>query len=100
MKKLASVLVVGIYLLIAAFGSVQPESVSSAVTLSPLSIVTLKGTTDGAPVGNLDVLDQTGTDDDPGKYVTFMTPAINYKGYRRYFLLYAVNRSAVSALPI
>jgi len=73
---------------------------NASVAMAPASYVTLSGSTGGQPVGNLAVMDQSGTQDNPSAYVMFTTPNILYRGYRRYFLPTNILRSTVSTLKV
>src|SRR5690242_2540642 len=72
----------------------------AALALAPVSYATLSGATGGEPVANLAVMDQSGTDDTPADYVTFTTPGVIYKGYRRYFLPGNILRGTVTTLKV
>lgn len=80
---------------------VAPAMASGASSdLAPASYVTLSGSTGGEPVSNLAVMDQSGTQNNPSAYVTFTTPAVVYKGYRRYFLPDLILRGTVTTLSV
>ncbi len=100
MRPLIILSLIGAFLLPASFSAASPQALSSTAFLSPQSLTTLAGSTGGQPVGNLDVLDQTGTQDDPTRYVTFATPGTIYKGYRSYFLPAYISRSQVTGLAV
>jgi hypothetical protein len=100
MKHFIAVSIIGSFLLL-AFAAQAPLAVSSSSqTLRPVSIVTLNGSTGGQPVSNLAVMDQTGTQDDPTKYVTFSSSKTIYNGYRQYVLPTTIPPSTVSAMTV
>ena len=68
--------------------------------LSPVSYKTTRGSDGGEPVANLAVMNQTGTDDQPSAYVTFLTLGTPYQGHRSYYLPAAVLRTSVSSMQI
>jgi hypothetical protein len=45
-------------------------------------------------------MDESGTQDNPSTYVTFTTPGVVYRGYRRYFLPVNVSRGTVTTLTV
>ena len=56
-------------------------------TLVPASYTTTSGSDSGAPVSNIQALDQSGLGNSPSKQVTFITsPSVTYAGYRVYNL--------------
>jgi hypothetical protein len=68
-------------------------------TLAPTSIVDTKGSHAG-DVSALAVQDQSGTQDEPTKYVRFGTPGETYAGYRNYTLPTAVSPSDVTTITL
>ncbi len=68
--------------------------------LAPLSYTTLRGSSGGQPVSVLGVLEQTGTDDNPATYVSFITSRVAYRGTQTFQLPDGVNRSSISALKL
>lgn len=73
---------------------------ASSFNLAPASYITQAGATGGEPVANLAVMDESGTDDTPADYVTFTTPGVAYKGYRRYFLPGNILRATVTTISV
>jgi branched-chain amino acid transport system substrate-binding protein len=67
--------------------------------LKPVTIVTTAGSTAGA-VSRMWIKDQSGTADDPTKYVLFSTPLTPYQGYRTYKLPTAVSPGDVINLKV
>jgi hypothetical protein len=51
-------------------------------------------------VANLAVMDQTGTADQPSKYVAFLTPGTTYRGYRSYYLPAGILPASVSSMQV
>jgi len=99
-KRIAAALLVGMCLLVAAFTPELPRAASGNAVLFPASITNLAGNTGGEPVDNLSVMDQSASEDDPARYVTFLTPGTVYKGYRQYYLPSTILRSRVRALAV
>ncbi len=89
---------------LAACSVSQPQTNLSAqaiVTLSPTSYVTLAGGSGGQSVTNLNVQDQSGSQNDFNKYVEFTTPGTaKYVGYRKYTVPASVTLSTVSSLQV
>lgn len=73
---------------------------SASINLAPVSYVTQSGSTGGQPVGNMTVMDQSGSSDMPSRYVSFTTPGLAYQGYRRYFLPTNIARANVTTLRV
>ncbi len=69
-------------------------------TPSPIAIVTSKGGIGGQSVGAMKVLDQSGTQDIPTKYVTFTTPGTVYNGYQRFVLPLTIHSNAVLSVSV
>jgi hypothetical protein len=90
------------FLLICIFASIPLQSVaaaSNALPLRPRSMVHQSG----SAVGNLSALnvrDQNWEDDNPARYVRFVTPGRRYTGYRTYQLPAGVTAVSVSALRV
>ena len=72
---------------------------ASAYILHPQSILNGVCCSSGS-VSAMWVLDQSGTQDAPSKYVAFTTPGQLYSGFRRYYLPASIVRSTVSALRV
>ncbi len=72
---------------------------ASAYVLHPQSIVNGVCCSSGS-LAALQVLDQSGTQNTPGKYVVFITPGHVYRGYRTYFLPSSIVRSSVASLQV
>src|SRR5689334_16387130 len=78
-----------------------PSSAASGlVRLSPNAYITETGASGGEPVGNLALMDQSGTNDNPAAYVTFTTPGVAYQGYRTFTLPGNISREKVVTLGI
>lgn len=73
---------------------------AASLSLSPVSYTTLSGSTGGQQVGHLAVKDQSGTSDDPSRYVSFTTPNVIYRGYRTYTLPANVTWGSVNSLQV
>ncbi|MGE5249100.1 MAG: hypothetical protein ACM3QS_02705, partial [Bacteroidota bacterium] len=71
----------------------------SAKLIKPASIVTIRGAVSGL-VGQLWTLDQSGTVDDPAKYVLFSTPLTVYDGYRTYKLPTTISVGDITSVRI
>jgi hypothetical protein len=100
MKHILAIFISGAFLLTAGFTAKLSLDAPSSIALAPASIVTLKGSTNRQPVSNLAVMDQTGTQDDPMKYVTFSSSRTIYNGYRQYYLPTTIKPSTVSAMTM
>ena len=101
MKRLIAVFMAGSFLLLSGFSAQSLLAVSTlSQTLQPASIVTLNGSTGAQPVSNLAVMDQTGTQDDPTKYVTFPSSGTIYNGYCQYYLPTTIKPGTVSAMTM
>ncbi len=72
---------------------------ASAYVLHPQAIVNGVCCSSGV-VSAMWLLDQTGTQDTPSKYVAFTTPGHGYTGYRRYYLPSTILRYNVSSLQV
>jgi hypothetical protein len=59
---------------------------SISVTVAPGSYLTERGADGGEPASQMAEQDQTGTDDDPTRYVTFTTPDSAYRGTQSFLL--------------
>ena len=98
----AFVLIIGAFLFF--FGNLSGASAmlpQASRAIRPSSYVTLSGGSGMQPVGNLVVLDQSGTQDNPAAYVTFTTPGASiYKGYRSYYLPADVLRGSISSMAV
>ncbi len=88
-------------MLLAPHGAVSAENAQTIATrtLKPVSLVTTKGSTAG-DVTRMQVKDQSGTADDPLKYVLFRTPSVAYQGYRTFTLPAIVSAGTVTNIKI
>jgi hypothetical protein len=75
------------------------SGLAANVTLKPLSIVNLSGTSTGR-VTSLATMDQSGTANQSARFVAFTTPNMIYSGYRVYKLPSGVTRSGVTSFQI
>jgi hypothetical protein len=83
---------------IGAYEEIVPKRpVMKSKVLHPSSLNIQFGTTSGSP-SNLNLLDQTGTNDDPAAYVTFQTPDGPYLGYQSLFLPQGTQAKLVSTM--
>src|SRR5215831_12181406 len=70
-------------------------------TIVPSSYVTTSGKDSGAPVRNIQVLDQSGLGNNPARQVTFMAlPGATYAGYRVYHLPAGIAPSSLATLQV
>lgn len=74
------------------------DATADSTRLSPISYVTQSGSDGGQPVQNLTTQDQSGTADDPRRYVSFNTPEQIYRGFRRYILPNRIAINTISSL--
>jgi hypothetical protein len=102
MKKQTLIIITTLLALAAAFAFPGQASMASSgsIKLKPASMVTLSGATGGQSVSNLWVKNQTGTQDDPTKYVTFTTPGVIYSGYRNYQIPTNIWLPSVASLQV
>jgi hypothetical protein len=78
-----------------------PSGIALATTLVPSSYTTTSGTDSGAPVSNIQVLDQSGLGNNPAKQVTFMTsPGVTYAGHRTYNLPSGTSPSTLATMQL
>jgi len=86
------------------FTAVLPvEAISSANTTIgrlPTYYGTLKGADSGTPVSVLKVRDQSGTADDPSKYVMFSTPGVAYRGIHKFTLGKKYSKADVTGIRL
>ena len=86
-----------------ALGIFYPGSVGQAASASkaiaPASLTTLTGSRLGG-VANLAAQDQSGSADNPAKYVSFTTPGTIYKGYRQFTLPVSIAISSITAMTV
>ncbi len=73
---------------------------SASVNLAPVSYTTQSGRAGGQKVASLALMDQSGLDDNPSRYVSFTTPGVYYQGYRRYYLPGNIARGSVTSLRV
>jgi hypothetical protein len=72
----------------------------ATVIVAPSSYATERGGDGGEPVGQLAVQDQTGTEDDPTRYVSFATPGSAYRGVHTFVLPEEAPPGALLALTL
>jgi len=93
-----------IALLVAATLSVAVPAMAqgeSPITLTPVAYKTEKGRDGGQPVSALQVMDQSGSDDDWDSYVEFQTPGKKkYRGYRTYELPSEIDPGDITAIQV
>lgn len=79
-------------------GTVQ--AASTTVGRLPFTYRTVRGADNGNPVAALKVRDQSGTVDDPAKYVLFSTPDVAYRGTQEFSLGSAYRPADVTGLSL
>lgn len=80
---------------------VPAGNVSAATTgLKPVSYVTYEGGDNGTSYTAMRLRDQSGSQDDPSKYVAFTTPASIYRGVHKFRLPASVPYSNVTSLKL
>ena len=83
---------------IGAYEEIAPtRPVLKSKALHPSSWNTQSGTTDGSS-SNLNLLDQTGTDDNPAAYISFQTPDGMYLGYQSFSLPQGTQAKLISTM--
>ncbi|MFZ5923265.1 MAG: CAP domain-containing protein [Chloroflexota bacterium] len=91
-------------LLLAAIISALPvgavQAAGTTLTRKPLNYKTLAGTDGGQPVNALKVRDQSGTADNPSKYVSFTTPGKAYRGTQDFSLGSTYKASDVTGISL
>jgi hypothetical protein len=102
MKKQTLATIAFLLVLVLAFAlpAQQTSAASATVVLKPSSITTLSGGTGGQPVSALWIQDQSGTQDNSTKYVTFTTPSVIYNGYRTFLLPVSVTPASVTSFRV
>jgi len=101
-RRIIEVVILGL-LFLAAFPT-GPSRTAEGVTatvkgLLPVTIVNEIGTTIGG-VALMRVKDQSGTADDPSKYVLFQTPASIYRGYRTYTIPATITPASIKSMQV
>ncbi len=86
-------------LLAGLFAMPSPASAATSVLL-PVSYTTTAGGDGGQPVANIQVQDQSGSQNDWNKYVEFTTPSANYAGYRSYTVPGGISPSSITAIQV
>jgi hypothetical protein len=77
------------------------ETGMAQTTLVPSSYATTQGKDSGAPVHNIQVLDQSGLGNNPAKQVTFITlTGVTYAGYRVYDLPTGIAPSTLATMQV
>ncbi len=90
-------LLVAAILLSTFIASPALSATSASLAISPLSVVTSYGSTNGS-LSALGALDQSGTDDTPASYVAFQTPSTTpYLGYSSFQLPPQVRPDLISS---
>src|SRR5678816_3588924 len=102
MKRITPQLILFLVMLTAVvLASAAPARAASIVsTVTPDSIITKKGATGGQPASNLSVMDQSGSADTPGAYVTFTTPGVKYVGEHFFTLPTGLEASTITAMQL
>jgi len=75
-------------------------SPASNEDLTPVSFTTKAGSTNNMPVNTLAVIDQTGTNDNPEKYVRLNTPGVTYRGTQTFIRPENVNSSDLQSITL
>lgn len=74
---------------------------AASVVLVPSSYTTTNGSDGGQPVANLQVKDQSGSQNNWNKYIEFLTPgSASYAGYRSYTVPNTVSPASVTAIQV
>ena len=101
-KRITELVILGL-LLLAMFptgpGTAADGATATVRVLMPLTIVNETGTASGS-VTRMRVKDQSGTADDPLKYVLFQTPTGVYRGYRTYQLPATITTSSIKSMQV
>ncbi|HEX2997714.1 MAG TPA: DUF1565 domain-containing protein, partial [Anaerolineales bacterium] len=99
-RKLAFSIGVIVVLLLACVAAPSPAFAATS-TLLPVSFTTTSGGDGGQPVANLQVQDQSGSQNDWNKYVEFTTPGTKtYAGYRTYTVPTSIGLSSITAIQV
>lgn len=96
-----SALMVGVFLLSLIgprIGRVAAQSIETAV--SPVSYSTQQGSAGGQAVSVLSVMDQSGTEDNSSKYISFTTPASVYSGSQIFQLPSGVAKTSIATMKL
>lgn len=80
--------------------AIQPATAATTKTLLPFSYTTSVGGSGGQAVTVLHHLDQSGTADDPTRYLTLTTPGAYYLGSRSYQLPPTILRSWITGIKV
>jgi hypothetical protein len=83
-----------------ALASPAPARAALEVTVAPASYTTERGGDGGEPVAQLADQDQAGTEDDPTRYVRFLTPDASYLGERTFILPDEARAGALLSLTV
>jgi hypothetical protein len=76
-------------------------SLAASVVITPSSYTTTSGNDGGQPVANLQVKDQSGSQNNWNKYVEFTTPgSATYAGYRSYTVPGGIAPATVTAIQV
>jgi ABC-type branched-subunit amino acid transport system substrate-binding protein/Tol biopolymer transport system component len=101
-RRIIKVVILGL-LFLAAFptgpGSAAEGVTATVIGLLPVTIVNEIGTTIGG-VALMRVKDQSGTANDPSKYVLFQTPASIYRGYRTYTIPATITPASIKSIQV
>jgi glucose/arabinose dehydrogenase len=100
MKTIFRISLILLLIALLALPTLTSEAASATRTLTPYQYTTQSGADGGEPVANLGTQDQSGADDDPAKYVTFLTPSSSYKGTQSFQLPGTISPARVSALQL
>jgi hypothetical protein len=73
---------------------------ADSANLYPLALKTLSGSVNNPGLGVLQKLDQSGSQDNPARYVLFKTPSVNYRGYLTFRLGATIQPSTITQLAI
>ena len=87
-------------LLALGLGAGLARAEAATLALAPEAYATERGADGGEPVAQLADLDQAGADDDPARYVRFMTPDAAYRGVRSYRLPDEVATTSLEGLAV
>jgi hypothetical protein len=98
-SKIAITFGIILALLAGLFAMPSPASAATSVLL-PISYTTTAGGDGGQPVANIQVQDQSGSQNNWNKYVEFQTPSANYAGYRTYTVPGGISPSSITAIQV
>ena len=100
MKRSIVLISLALIALLVVFPGLVSQAASASRAIAPSAINTIQGGTAGQPVANLAVMDQSGSADDPSKYVTFTTPGTIYKGTCEYVLPAGISPATITAIKV